>query len=100
MLSIQNVIAHLWREKVLFAFVISDDPLAPGDGEGERHDEDGWHGLHQRLKLGKLMTERYDCQTQWYDDVKLNSTDSETSRLSMPSRLSMLVREAVQKLFF
>ena len=56
MLSIQNVIAHLWRKKVLFAFVISDDPLAPGDGQGERHDEDGWHGLHQRLKLGKLMT--------------------------------------------
>ena len=58
MLSIQNVIAHLWREKVLFAFVISDDPVAPGDGEGERHDEDGWHGLHQRLKLGKLMTKK------------------------------------------
>ena len=32
MLSIQNVIAHLRREKVLFAFVLSDDPLAPGDG--------------------------------------------------------------------
>ena len=56
MLWIQNVIAHLRREKVLFAFVISDDPVASGDGQGERHDEDGWHGLHQRLKLGKLMT--------------------------------------------
>ena len=32
--------------------------------------------------------------------VKLNSTNSETSRLSMPSRLSMLVKEAVKKLFF
>ena len=32
MLSIQNVIAHLWREKFLFAFVIRDDPVAPGDG--------------------------------------------------------------------